>query len=262
MTELAREVLGFDLRAAVGKVLGRARPSLATEVAQPALCVAGLVSFDAAARRGVNADVLIGHSVGEYTALAAAGAITPRDAIRLVAARGRAMARAALAHPGGMAAVRGVRLEALETICADAGAAVANDNSPDQVVIAGDERSLNDAARAIASAGGRSVLLPVSGAFHTPAMGGAEDALREALDHSEITMPSVPVVSNLTARPYRAPGEIRKLLLHQLTGRVRFRESVEWVCREGVPEIVDFGPGTIAGRLAGATLTRLERADA
>jgi [acyl-carrier-protein] S-malonyltransferase len=251
LLERANQILGLDLKAAVGRCLDRARPVLPTDLAQPALFVAGLAALD---RDGGVFDVYAGHSVGEYSALAAAGAISAEDGLRLVCVRGRAMRDAGRASHGGMAAVKGIAYDALEEVCRRTGTVVANDNSPVQLVIAGSEEALAQAAPEIRAAGGRSLLLPVEGAFHSPAMAPAADTLRDALDHTSIALPEVPVVSNLTARPYRAPGEIRSLLVRQLTERVRFRESLEWIAAAGATEIVDLGPGRVAGKLADATI--------
>jgi [acyl-carrier-protein] S-malonyltransferase len=251
LLDQANECLGTDLRAAVERCLDRARPTLPTDVAQPAIFVAGVTAHAASAE---SFDVYAGHSVGEYTALAAAGSIAPEDALKLVCARGRAMKEAARVSPGGMAAVKGVRDDELDDICARSGTWVANDNSPAQLVIAGPDEPLAEAARNVRAAGGRALLLAVEGAFHTPAMAPAAALLGDALDHTPVQMPRVPVVSNVTARPYRAPGEIRKMLVRQLTERVRFRASVEWMAATGVTDFVDLGPGRVAYKLAAATV--------
>lgn len=246
----ADRILGVSLRDAIARCLDRARPTLPTDLAQPALFVAGLTAHE---ERGESFDVYAGHSVGEYTALAAAGVMSPEDGLALVCVRGRAMGAAGRAHPGGMAAVKGLSSGELEDVCERSGTVVANDNSPAQLVIGGTDDALAEAARLVRAAGGRALLLPVEGAFHTPAMASAAEPLRAALDQTEIKMPRVPVVSNLTARPYRAPGEIRKMLVRQVTERVRFRESVEWMAASGVTELVDLGPGRVVGKLAAAT---------
>ncbi|HEV2754507.1 MAG TPA: ACP S-malonyltransferase [Actinomycetota bacterium] len=252
LLERANEVLGFDLSEAIERRLDRARPTLPTDLAQPALFVAGLAAH---AEQTEPFHVYAGHSVGEYTALAAAGALSPEDGLKLVCARGRAMGDAGRASPGGMAAVKGLTAGELADVCARSGTVIANDNSPVQLVIAGPDDALSEAARMVHAAGGRALLLPVEGAFHTDAMAPAAEALRDALDHTRVALPRVPVVSNVTARPYRAPGEVRKLLVRQLTERVRFRESIEWMERAGVTDFVDLGPGRVAGKLAAATVT-------
>lgn len=250
----AAAALGFDLQAAVARHLDRARPVLPTELAQPALLVAGVAAHDRALADGESFGAYAGHSIGEYAALVAAGAFAPSDAVRLVCVRARAMKDAARASHGGMAAVKGVPAGALDEICSDTGVVVANDNSPEQRVVAGPEAGLAEAARRIRARGGRCLLLAVEGAFHSPAMAPAAASLRDALDHTAVALPTVPVVSNVTARPYRAPGEIRQLLVRQLTEPVRFRESLEWLATAGATSFRDLGPGRVAGKLADATV--------
>lgn len=250
LLEQANETAGTDLSRAVARCLERTRPVLPTEIAQPALFVAGVAAHD---RRGTF-DFYAGHSVGEYAALAAAGAFSPEDGLRLVCVRARAMRDAARAVSGGMAAVKGVPLGELEEVSARAGAVVANDNSPAQLVVSGPEGGLAEVARLVREGGGRCLLLAVEGAFHSPAMDAAAGALEGALDRMDVRLPRFPVVSNVTARPYRAPGEIRKLLVRQLTERVRWRESIEWISAAGASDFTDMGPGNVAGKLAGATL--------
>lgn len=249
---LANELTGTDLAAAVARCAARTRPVLPTAVAQPALLVAGLAAHERAVAANGPFDLYAGHSVGEYTALAAAGAVTHEDALRLVCVRGRAMRDAARAAGGGMAAVKGVGIAELEALCERAGAVVANDNSPVQLVVSGPDEALAEVARLVRELGGRCLLLAVEGAFHSPAMASAADALRDALERVDLRMPAARVVANVTARPYRAPGEIRSLLVRQLTARVRFRESMEWLAASGATAFVDLGPGRVAGKLADA----------
>lgn len=260
LLERANEMTGFDLVAAIERQLRRPRPVLPTEVAQPALFVAGLAAHERHVATSGPFDVYAGHSVGEYAALAAAGALPAEEALRLVCVRGRAMRDAARAAGGGMAAVKGVAPEELDEMSAEAGVVVANDNSPAQLVASGPDDALAEIAQLVRARGGRCLLLAVEGAFHSPAMASAAGALADALDHVELRIPAARVVSNVTARPYRAPGEIRKLLVRQLTERVRFRESIEWIAGAGVTELVDLGPGRVAGKLADATLGAAARA--
>lgn len=252
----ANELAGTDLAAAAARCVQRARPVLPTDVAQPALLVAGLAAHE----RSGPFDLYAGHSVGEYAALAAAGAVTPEDALRLVCVRGRATRDAARTNGGGMAAVKGIATDELEDVCERAGAVVANDNSPVQLVVSGPEAALAEVAQEVRARGGRCLLLAVEGAFHSPAMAPAAAALADALDHVDLRMPAARVVSNVTARPYRAPGEIRKLLVRQLTERVRFRESIEWMADAGVTDFADLGPGRVAGKLADVTVGARARA--
>jgi malonyl CoA-acyl carrier protein transacylase len=260
LLERADELAGTHLVAAIERCLRRARPVLPTEIAQPALLVAGLAAHDRAVAEHGGFDLYAGHSVGEYAALAAAGAMGAEDALRLVCVRGRAMKDAARANGGGMAAVKGLPVDELDEVCASAGAVVANDNSPVQLVVSGPDPALADVAQVVRSRGGRCLLLAVEGAFHSPAMAPAVRALGDALDRVDLRMPAARVVSNVTARPYRAPGEVRKLLVRQLTERVRFRESVKWMIAAGATELVDLGPGRVVGKLADATGGAMARA--
>lgn len=220
------EILGFDLIRAIRQVCGRSTGILPTKLAQPAIFIAGVISYDKAVESGESFDFLLGHSLGEYTALTAAGSIPFGQGLKLIAARAEVMHRAALHASGGMAAVLGLELDSVEEIAAEHQLQVANDNSPKQVVLAGDLARLARAAEAVRSKGGRSILLNVEGAFHSNAMEPAVDELHHALTFVDVRNPLVPVISNVSARPYRAPGEIRRLLDDQLTRRVRFRESL------------------------------------
>ena len=254
----ASSLLGYDLRRKVAQVVRNSRPMLPTDVAQPAIFVAGIVSFEDHVERGIGFDYLAGHSLGEYTALVAAGAIPFSHGLKLVAARGKAMKRAASLGDGGMAAVMGLTTERVEELCTETKTTFANDNSPTQAVVSGGNDALADLAERVRSLGGRTVLLPVDGAYHSDAMTAAAAQLADALDATDVRCPRIPVIANVTAAPYRAPGEIRKLLVEQLTHRVRFRESVERLARAGVDEFVDLGPGRVVGRLAAATASLRE----
>lgn len=248
----ANEVLGMDVARRV-RDLSRRSATVPTSLAQPAIFLAGMISYAEARRDGITFDHFAGHSLGEYTALVAADAIPFEHGLRLVEARGRAMEAAAGMSSGGMSAVLGLDLGTAEHIAETHGLTLANDNAPGQVVLSGDPERLKQAARAVREAGGRTVLLPVTGAFHSTAMTPAVADLADALASAEVRCPRVPVISNMSARPYRAPGEIRKLLLAQLTGRVRFREAIEHLIRNGVRDFLDLGPGSVAGNLAATT---------
>ncbi len=253
LLERAKDLLGYDVKRRVQQVANRSRPVLPTDLGQPAIFLAGVISFEEARERGERFDFLAGHSLGEYTALVAAGSIHFAQGLRLVAARGLYMHRAGARGAGGMAAVLNVSFEETESVCAETGVALANDNSPNQVVLSGPAENLSRAALSVRSLGGRIVRLPIDGAYHSEAMEPAVAELATALAGTEVRSPEIPVVSNVSAAPYRAPGEIRKLLARQLTARVRFRESISWLVDNGVTEFVDMGPGNVVGRLADAT---------
>lgn len=259
LLEVAAEVLGFDVRKKTAIAARRPSAALPTSLAQPAIFTAGVISWRNAEDSGLVCDYFAGHSLGEYAALTAAGAVSFEDCLRAVAVRGEAMQEAARSHPGGMAAVLGLDNETVSDIARRARVAIANDNAPGQVVLSGTESGLADAAQLARSAQGRTVLLDVSGPFHTMSMTSAAPALREILDSIEITSPRVPVVSNVTARPHGSPDEIRALLVRQLTDQVRFRESLEWLWGEGADEFTDLGPGRVAAGLAQRTFDQLEK---
>lgn len=256
----ACDILGYDVVKRVEQVSRRSRSTLPTALGQPAILTAGIVAFDHAVAAGERFEFATGHSLGEYTALVAAGSISFEQGVGLVAARGNAMQRAATRSRGGMAAVIGLSLDAVERIAHDRGLTVANDNAPSQVVVSGDSERLADAADDVRAAGGRCVLLPVEGSFHSAAMAAARSELEQALTRTNIRNPRIPVIANVGARPYRAPGEIRKLLALQLTERVRFRESILHLVELGATEFVDLGPGDVVGKLARACIARKEAA--
>ncbi|MDQ5874969.1 MAG: ACP S-malonyltransferase [Actinomycetota bacterium] len=246
----ASELLGYDLFKRVEVAARRKGASLPTAVAQPAIFVAGMISFS---YDSAGWDFFCGHSLGEYTALTAAGAFSFEDALAIVHIRAEGMERAGRVAPGSMAAVLGLDLEQVSDIAQRTGVVIANDNSPGQVVLAGPEPALASAATEVRAAGARSVLLDVSGAFHTPAMAPASPALAQALQAAEIRTPEIPVVSNVLARPYSDPTEVKELLVAQLTRPVRFRESIEWLVEQDVEDFTDFGPGRIVAGLAQKT---------
>jgi [acyl-carrier-protein] S-malonyltransferase len=258
LLDQADQTLGYELRRRVETIARRRGAALPTQLAQPAIFVAGLGAWERARESGDRCDYLAGHSLGEYTALVAGRALSFSHGLALVKVRSEAMEAAGKQTPGTMAAVLGLELEAVSDLAARSGVEVANDNAPGQLVLSGSEEGLAVAAGLVRAAGGRSVLLQVSGAFHTPAMASAGPALRDAIELVDIREPEIPVVSNVTARPYRDSGEIRALLVEQLTHRVRFRESLEWLHGAGVLEFDDLGPGQVVAGLAGRTFRGLQ----
>jgi malonyl CoA-acyl carrier protein transacylase len=252
----ASDTLGYDLRRRVEIAARRKGVTLPTSLAQPAIFVASMMSFTA--RWQPSYDCFCGHSLGEYAALVAAGSLDFAAALGCVAVRAEAMQAASRTAHGGMAAVLGLELDAVEHIAAATGVEVANDNSPEQTVVAGPEDALGKAAAEVRAQGGRSVLLEVSGPFHTEAMAPAAGALEVALERVEIRAPRVPVVANVTALPYAGPSDIARSLVEQLSRRVRFRESLEWIWDQGTREFDDLGPGRVAAGLARRTFDDLE----
>src|SRR5437868_7089309 len=200
-----------------------------TRSSQIATFVLSLVVLDAVERLGVAPSAAAGHSLGEYTALTATGALSFADGVRIVAARGEAMQVAAEDNPGTMAAILGLDDDDCDVACrrADGDVWVANFNAPGQVVIAGSADGVARASTAAKELGAKKVMpLPVGGAFHTPFMAPARDELRKAIDAVTFRSPDVPVVANIDARPHEDPAEWTKLLSAQLVSPVRWRQSV------------------------------------
>lgn len=231
-----------------------------TENAQPALMAVSLAAL-ASVRRASGrplpqmASFVAGHSLGEYSALAAAGAISVADAARLLRRRGQAMQKAVPVGVGAMAALLGLDIEGAARIAEEAAGdevcVAANDNAPGQVVVSGHKAAVERALKLAANHGAkRSVLLPVSAPFHCPLMQPAADAMAEALSEVTISRPAVPLVANVTASAVDDPEEIRRLLVAQVTGAVRWRESVLYMQKKGVGQLVEIGAGKVLAGLA------------
>ncbi len=235
-----------------------------TENAQPALMAMSLAVFRVLTDLGMKplgqtAQLVAGHSLGEYSALAAAGSFSLADTARLLKRRGRAMQEAVPVGVGAMAAILGADLEAAQAIAAEAEdkpeggreiCQTANDNAPGQVVVSGHVGAV-ERAIAIAATKGfrRAIKLPVSAPFHCRLMEPAAEVMAKALDEATIQPPAVPVVSNVTAAPVSTPAEIRKLLVQQVTGMVRWRESVLAMKAAGIDQIVELGAGKVLSGL-------------
>jgi [acyl-carrier-protein] S-malonyltransferase len=222
-----------------------------TANAQPALMATSIAALRALEAEGfgiADAAYVAGHSLGEYSALCAAGALSVTDTAKLLRLRGQAMQSAVPVGLGAMAAVLGLDLAAVQEVAAEAAQGevcqAANDNDPAQVVISGHKAAVERAAE-IAKARGakRALLLPVSAPFHCALMQPAADAMAAALAETTITAPTVPVVANVVAEAVSDPEEIRKLLVEQVTGSVRWRESVQWMVGAGVTEFWEIGAG-------------------
>jgi malonyl CoA-acyl carrier protein transacylase len=216
------------------------RAGEATRFAQPAILCASLAAWSGAGRP--TGSYFAGHSLGELSALAAAGAIEAADAVRLAVTRGRLTDEAARRAPGGMVALLGDRNAAVK-VAAATGLTVANDNGPTQTVLAGPLASLPDAQDAAKEAGLRVMRLPVAGAFHSPAMEPAVAPFREALEAVNFRAPEVPVVSCASARPFGEAAEIRHNLAAALTRPVRWRETLNYMHSGGVRRFRETGPG-------------------
>jgi [acyl-carrier-protein] S-malonyltransferase len=231
-----------------------------TENAQPALMAVSLAVTRVLAKDGGldpsrHLAFVAGHSLGEYSALAAAGTFSLGDAARLLKQRGQAMQKAVPVGVGAMAALLGLDLDAAREIAKEAAqgqvCAAANDNAPGQVVVSGHKAAVERAIEIAAGRGARrSVLLPVSAPFHCPLMAPAANIMAEALAAVTMTPPAVPLVANVTAAKVTDPEEIRRLLVEQVTGLVRWRESVLFMKGEGVDQLVEIGSGKVLAGLA------------
>jgi [acyl-carrier-protein] S-malonyltransferase len=235
-----------------------------TENSQPALMAVSMAVFRLLLDMGMKplgqvASYVAGHSLGEYSALAAAGAFTVPEAARLLKTRGQAMQKATPVGIGAMAAILGGDLETVKAIAAEAEAnpdgddevcQAANDNAPGQVVISGHIGAVERAIKLAAEQGiRRAIMLPVSAPFHCRLMQPAADVMAQALSAAAISPLSAPVVANVTAQPVTAPTEIRRLLVEQVTGMVRWRESVMTMKALGVDTMVELGAGKVLAGL-------------
>jgi len=238
----------------------------ATRNSQIATFTLGLIILDGVRRAVVGMDrqvaAMAGHSLGEYTALVAAGALTAEDGARLVKARGEAMQAAADACPGTMAAVLGLDPDSVAKACAGAdGAWVANDNAPGQTVIAGTTAGVDRASELARELGAKRVLaLPVGGAFHSPLMAQAQDRLDAALAAASFTPPAVPVIANVDATEHQDAARWPQLLSEQLCQPVRWRESLQTLAGLGVTTFVELGAGTELSGMVKRTLDQAARA--
>lgn len=236
-----------------------------TENAQPALMAVSMATVRALEAEGVRladaAAFVAGHSLGEYSALAAAGAISLSDTARLLRARGRAMQAAVPVGEGAMAALLGLDYDTALAVAEEAAQGevcqAANDNAPGQVVVSGAKAAIERACEIARAKGAmKAMLLPVSAPFHCALMAPAADVMREALAATAIAAPAVPVVCNVLAAPISEPDEIRRRLVEQVTGTVRWRESVLWMAANGVTELKEIG----AGRVLTGLTKRIDRA--
>jgi len=234
-----------------------------TENAQPALMATSLAAARALTREGIGvetANYVAGHSLGEYSALAIAGALSIADAARLLRTRGKAMQAAVPVGVGAMAALLGLDFETASQVAKQAAGdevcEAANDNDPAQVVVSGHKAAVERAVELAKEHGAkRAVLLPVSAPFHCSLMSPAAAVMKEALSEATIISPSVPVVSNVKAQAVSDPDEIRELLIQQITGSVRWRESVMWMAQNDVSEIWEIG----AGKALSGMVRRIDR---
>lgn len=255
------EALGETLSALIWE--GDQETLTLTQNAQPALMATSLAAMRALEAEGVTLDkaaFVAGHSLGEYSALAAAGALSVADTARLLRIRGAAMQKAVPVGEGAMAAILGLDLAAVQAIAQEAAEGevcqAANDNDPAQVVISGHVGAVERAAELARSQGARrAMMLPVSAPFHCALMTPAAEAMEAALAEVALARPAVPLVANVRAEAVSAPEEIRALLVEQVTGAVRWRESVAYMAAQGVRETLEIG----AGKALSGMIRRIDR---
>lgn len=251
MFDKANEILGFNITDVMFE--GTADDLKQTKVTQPAVFLHSVVL---AATMGdeFNPDMVAGHSLGEFSALVAAGAMAFEDGLKLVAARARAMQKACEAKPSTMAAVLALPDEKVEEICDSVEGTVvaANYNCPGQIVISGEIEAVEAAcAKALEAGAKRALRLPVGGAFHSPLMEPARQELAAAIEATEFSTPRVPVYQNVDAKPHTDPAEIKANLVAQLTAPVRWTRSVQNMIADGATEFIEVGPGKVLRGLVG-----------
>lgn len=243
------DALGEKLSALIWE--GEIETLTLTENAQPALMATSIAAFRALEAEGfqlTDAAFVAGHSLGEYSALAAAGSLSLADTARLLRTRGQAMQAAVPVGEGAMAAILGLSFEQVSVVAEEAAmgevCAAANDNDPAQVVVSGHKDAVERATVLAKEQGAkRALMLPVSAPFHCALMEPAARVMAAALEHVDIERPLVPLVANVLAEPVSDPSTIRSLLVQQVTGSVRWRESVAHMAADGVTEFWEVGPG-------------------
>ncbi|WP_345236174.1 ACP S-malonyltransferase [Hymenobacter saemangeumensis] len=243
----ANSILGFSLTDIM--FTGSDEDLRRTDVTQPAIFVHSVAQF--VAHPDARPDMTAGHSLGEFSALVAAGVLRFEDALPLVARRAQAMQAACEEQPGTMAAILGLDDSVVERICAEISGSgnvvvAANYNCPGQLVISGSTAGVSQACEALKAAGAKRALpLPVGGAFHSPLMQSAAAALAEAIERTTFTEARCPVYQNVDAQPHRDPAEIKANLLRQLTAPVRWTQSVQRMAADGADNFVECGPGKV-----------------
>ncbi len=256
------DALGEDLSGMIWE--GDIADLTLTRNAQPALMATSLAVIRALDAEGVSntaASFVAGHSLGEYSALAAAGSLSVADTAKLLRTRGTAMQEAVPVGVGAMAALLGLDFETARAVAEEAAQGevceAANDNDPAQVVVSGHKAAVERAVEIAKEKGARrAVLLPVSAPFHCSLMAPAADVMSQALEDVQIVAPQVPLVANVSAEAVTDPAEIRTLLIKQVTGSVRWRESVAYMAAKGVTEIYEIG----AGKALSGMVKRIDRA--
>lgn len=249
MFDQADEVLGFS----ISKVMfeGTAEELKETKVTQPAVFLHSVILNKIISKKQ-KPDMVAGHSLGEFSALVAAGALDFKDALLLVSKRAMAMQKACELQPSTMAAVLGLDDEVVEKVCAEVDGIVvgANYNCPGQIVISGEVKAVEEACEKLTEAGARRcLLLPVGGAFHSPMMEPAREELAIAIENTVFHKPHCPVYQNVTTTGVTDPDEIKRNLNIQLTSPVRWTQSIQNMIKDGAVEFVEIGPGRVLSGL-------------
>jgi [acyl-carrier-protein] S-malonyltransferase len=240
----ANAALGYDLTSICFN--GPESDLTKTEHAQPGIFLVSWVAFELLRERvpALKFEATAGLSLGEFTALTAAGALSFEDGLKLVRQRGRFMQEACAATQGGMAAIIGLNEAATREVCAETDVVLANLNCPGQLVISGASEKLAPACSLAKAKGAlKAVQLQVAGAYHSPLMASAQPKLEAELAQATLRPPTVPVVSNVTAQPHAGPGAIRARLVEQVTSSVRWEESMRYLLAQGFSRFIELGPG-------------------
>jgi [acyl-carrier-protein] S-malonyltransferase len=243
--ERANQALGYDLTTIC--FCGPESELTKTENAQPGIFLVSWVALELLKERlpALSFHAAAGLSLGEFTALSAAGALSFADGLNIVRQRGRFMQEACEATKGSMAALIGLEETPTREICEAAGVTLANLNCPGQVVISGETEKITKACELAKAKGARRALpLTVAGAYHSPLMASAQSKLRDELAKLELNAPRAPVISNVTALPHGAPTEIRERLVEQVTASVRWEDSMRYLLAQGFTRFIELGPGT------------------
>ncbi len=244
LVEQANTQLGFDLASIMFS--GTEEELRRTDVTQPAIFLHSMLAYSTL--NNPQPSMVAGHSLGEFSALVAAGVLSFADGLRLVAARANAMQKACELEPGTMAAVLGLEDQKVESVCAGIAEIVvpANYNCPGQLVISGSVTGIEKACVALKEAGAkRALVLPVGGAFHSPLMKAAEEELQGAIQSITFNAPSCPVYQIVVAMPVTDPATIKQNLINQLTGPVKWTQSVQAMLADGATEFTEVGPGKV-----------------
>ena len=242
LMESAHDILGFDIVSTMFK--GTDEDLKKTEVTQPSIFIHSVAVLKIV--NGQGAQMVAGHSLGEFSALVANGVLSFEDGLRLVAARANAMQEACDAHPSSMAAILGLPDEKVEEICQSINGIVvpANYNCPGQLVISGETAAVEEACIKLKEAGAkRALMLPVNGAFHSPLMQPAQEKLAAAIENTKFRNPTIPVYQNITTTAVSIPEEIKQNLIKQLTGPVKWTQSVQNMIKDGATTFIEVGPG-------------------